>query len=230
MNVMLNALVISATVLGSGMALPQARQLARTRRTDGVSPTWVGVSLALNGWWLAYGFAASRLGARAGVGDLDRALRVDGRALRPDRRATEPARLLLGAVGLGMIPLPFLVVGGWEIAGLAVGLCYGLQLLPAVVAVLRTRALGGVSAATWLIAWTESMLWLVYGLGVTDPALIVAGTIGVAMSTLILVRLAVTGHRPLDAIHPRVERRAVEEASSVTIVSNCKRESMVAPD
>ena len=40
------------------MALPQARQLARTRSTDGVSPTWVGVSLALNGWWLAYGLAA----------------------------------------------------------------------------------------------------------------------------------------------------------------------------
>ena len=98
-----------------------------------------------------------------------------------------------------MIPLPFLVVGGWELAGLAVGLCYGLQLLPAVVAVLRTRALAGVSAATWLIAWIESMLWLVYGLGVTDLALIVAGTVGVAMSSVILVRLAVTGHRPLDA-------------------------------
>ena len=58
MNVVVNALVVSATVLGSGMALPQARQLARTRSTDGVSPTWVGVSLALNGWWLAYGLAA----------------------------------------------------------------------------------------------------------------------------------------------------------------------------
>jgi uncharacterized protein with PQ loop repeat len=72
-------------------------------------------------------------------------------------------------------------------------------LLPAVVAVLRTRALAGVSAATWIIAWTESMLWLVYGLGVTDHALIVAGTVGVVMSTVIVVRLAVTGHRPLDA-------------------------------
>ena len=199
MNVMLNALVISATVLGSGMALPQARQLARTRRTDGVSPTWVGVSMALNGWWLAYGFAAPvwalvpvsmiSIGLYASMAVLF--FRTGGRT---DRRG-----LLIGAVGLGMLPLPFLVIGGWELAGLAVGLCYGLQLLPAVVAVLRTRALAGVSAATWLIAWTESMLWLVYGLGVTDPALIVAGTVGVVMSTVIVVRLAVTGHRPLDA-------------------------------
>ena len=128
-----------------------------------------------------------------------------------------------------MVPLPFLVVGGWELAGLAVGLCYGLQLLPAVVAVLRTRALAGVSAATWLIAWTESMLWLVYGLGVTDPALIVAGTIGVAMSTVIVV--AFGDHRTSAARrdHPRDKPRVVEEGSSVTIVSNCKRESMVAP-
>ena len=128
-----------------------------------------------------------------------------------------------------MVPLPFLVVGGWEMAGLAVGLCYGLQLLPAVVAVLRTRELGGVSAATWLIAWTESMLWLVYGLGVTDPALIVAGTVGVAMSSVILVRLAHHRASPARRDHPRDKRRAVEEASSVTIVSYCKRESMVAP-
>ena len=199
MNVMLNALVISATVLGSGMALPQARQLARTRRTDGVSPTWVGVSMALNGWWLAYGFAAPvwalvpvsmiSIGLYASMAVLF--FRTGGRT---DRRG-----LLIGAVGLGMLPLPFLVIGGWELAGLAVGLCYGLQLLPAVVAVLRTQALAGVSAATWLIAWTESMLWLVYGLGVADPALIVAGTVGVVMSTVIVVRLAVTGHRPLDA-------------------------------
>ena len=112
MNVMLNALVISATVLGSGMALPQARQLARTRRTDGVSPTWVGVSMALNGWWLAYGFAAPvwalvpvsmiSIGLYASMAVLF--FRTGGRT---DRRG-----LLIGAVGLGMLPLPFLVIGG----------------------------------------------------------------------------------------------------------------------
>jgi uncharacterized protein with PQ loop repeat len=198
MNVMLNALVISATVLGSGMALPQARQLARTRRTDGVSPTWVGVSMALNGWWLAYGLAAS-VWALVPVSVISFGLYASMAVLFVGTGGTASRRgLIIGAAGLGMVPLPFLVVGGWELAGLAVGLCYGLQLLPAVVAVLRTRALAGVSAATWLIAWTESMLWLVYGLGVSDLALIVAGTIGVAMSTLIVVRLGATGHRPLD--------------------------------
>ena len=129
------------------------------------------------------------------------------------------AASLLGALGLGMVPLPFLVVGGWAIAGLAVGLCYGLQLLPAVVAVLRTRELGGVSAATWLIAWIESMLWLVYGLRPSTTSHSSSpGIVGVAMSSVILVRLAVTGHRPLDTFTPRRDHRAVEEGSTVTIV------------
>ena len=137
--------------------------------------------------------------------------------------------LLVGAFGLGMIPLPFLVFGGWASAGLAVGLCYGVQLLPAVVAVLRSPALGGVSAATWLIAWIESMLWLVYGVAIVDVALVVAGVVGVAMSSVILVKLSVSGHRPLDTIAPRATSRAVEEGTTVTIVT-VQRESMVAPD
>ena len=68
---------------------------------------------------------------------------------------------------------------------------------------LRSPTLGGVSSATWLIAWIESMLWLVYGVGIVDVALVVAGVVGVAMSSVILVKLAVSGQRPLDAIAPR---------------------------
>jgi len=203
MNVMLNALVIAATVLGSAMALPQARRLARTRSTDGVSPTWVGVSLALNGWWLAYGVAA-HVWALVPVSAISFLLYLSMAVVfvrSHGRRSLRP--LLIGGLGLGMIPLPFLVFGGWASAGLAVGLCYGIQLLPAVIAVLRSSELGGVSAATWLIAWTESMLWLVYGIAIVDVALVVAGIAGVAMSSVILVKLSISGHRPLDAIAPR---------------------------
>jgi len=65
------------------------------------------------------------------------------------------------------------------------------------VAVLRTRRLGGVSPTTWLIAWVESAIWLVYGWGRDDVALVAAGLLGVVMASIILVRLAVTGHRPM---------------------------------
>ena len=197
MNMMLNALVVVATVLGSGMALPQARRLATTRRADGVSPTWVGVSLALNAWWITYALAVP-VWALLPVSIISFALYAFMAVLFVTSVGRSSLRgHVLGVLGLGMVPLPFLVVGGWELAGVVVGLCYGLQLLPAVVAVLRTRELGGVSAATWLIAWVESFIWLVYGYGRGDVALVAAGLLGVAMATVILGRVALTGHQPL---------------------------------
>jgi uncharacterized protein with PQ loop repeat len=76
-------------------------------------------------------------------------------------------------------------------------------LLPAVVASLRTSALSGVSSTTWIIASVEAALWLAYGLGVGDVALTLAGLVGVVMASVILMRLAVTGHRPFVVLDPR---------------------------
>lgn len=203
MNLILNLLVVMATVLGSGMAYPQARRIARTRQVDGVSVTWIGVSVAINGWWLAYGIAA---GVWALVPVSIASLVLYG-VMAVGYFATVGRSALgsfgAGALGLGMIPLPFLIVGGWALAGIAVGLCYGVQLLPAVLATLRTISLSGVSAATWLIAWVEAAIWSVYGVGVGDVALILAGVVGVVMASIILARLAVTGHRPFVALDPR---------------------------
>lgn len=200
MNLMLNLLAVSATVLGSGMALPQARHLARTRRVEGLSATWIGVSVAINGWWIAYAVAA-QVWVLLPVSIISVGLyaTIGGFFVHSVGRRSVPG-LLLGALGLGMVPLPFLLGGGWALAGIVVGFCYGLQLLPAVVAAFRSRLLTGISAATWIIAWTEAMLWLGYGVGVADAALIAGGAVGAVMSMAILVRLAVTGHRPMQAI------------------------------
>ncbi|HSL73737.1 MAG TPA: hypothetical protein VK853_04695 [Ilumatobacteraceae bacterium] len=203
MNLFLNSLVVVATVLGSWMAFPQARRLVRTRRVDGVSAAWIGVSVSINGWWLSYGIAAE-VWALIPVSLISLSLYSVMGAVYVSTvgRAALPA-LVLGLFGLGMAPLPFLIVGGWQLAAVAVGLSYGIQLLPAVVASCRTRELAGVSAATWLIAWVEAGLWLVYGVGVADTALTLAGLVGVAMASVILVRLAVTGHEPFVAVDPR---------------------------
>ena len=203
MNIVLNSLVVMAKILGSWMAFPQARRLARTRRVEGVSATWIGVSLAINGWWLTYGLAAG-VWALVPVSSISLVLYATMAVVyfsAVGRTAVVP--FALGFCVLGMIPLPFLLVGGWELAGIAVGLSYGVQLLPAVVAACRTRDLVGVSASTWLIAFVESGLWLVYGLGVGDIALTLAGTVGLAMASVILARLAVTGHEPFLAVDPR---------------------------
>lgn len=202
-NIALNLLVVVATVLGSWMALPQTRHLVRTRRVEGVSAVWIGVSLALNSWWLVYGVVAG-VWAIVPVSAISLALygAMGFVYLGTVGRSALPA-MTAGAFGLGMIPLPFLVVGGWTLAAVAIGFAYGVQLLPAVVAACRTRDLAGVAAPTWLIAWAEAALWLVYGLGVGDLALTSAGLVGATMASIILARLALTGHEPFVAVDPR---------------------------
>lgn len=211
MSLVLNLLVITASVLGSWMAFPQARRLVRTRDVGGVSASWIGVSMALNSWWIAYGVAA-HVWAVIPVSIVSLALYVTIAVVFVQTAGRDAVGGLLGgSLLLGMIPLPFVLYGGWEFAGFAIGLCYGLQLLPAVVGVYRTRELTGVSAATWFIAALEATIWFVYGLGVSDIALVFAGAVGTAMSVLILGRLAVTGHRPFEVI--RVGRRVAHVRS-----------------
>jgi uncharacterized protein with PQ loop repeat len=199
MNLMLNTMAVTATLLGSGMAFPQARRLFRTRRVEGVSAAWIGVSVALNAWWLVYGLwvgvyalvpvSAVSLLMYLSIGVVF--VRTTGRrSLRP---------IIGSAAALGAVPLPFLVLGGWAAAGLVAGLCYGLQLLPAVVAAYRSDELAGIAPGTWIIALVESALWLVYGLGVGDVALIAGGASGLTMSGLIVGRLAIVRERAVES-------------------------------
>lgn len=193
MNLLLAFIALTATVLGSAMALPQARRLVRHGRVEGVSGPWIGVSAALNVWWMAYGVAEQVwvLLPVSGVSFVLYATIGVFFARSVGRRAFPG--FVFGGV-LGMVPLPFLLTSGWTAAGLVLGFSYGLQLAPAVVAACRTKDLAGVSAGTWGIAWAEALLWLVYGVGVGDIALTVGGAKGAFMSAVILGRLAATGH------------------------------------
>jgi uncharacterized protein with PQ loop repeat len=197
MTLALTAVAVTANLLGASMALPQARHLARTRRVEGVSAAWVGVSMALNGWWFAYGLV-SEVWVLLPVSAISLALYatiaiVLLRSL--GRRCL--GGLAIGAFGLGASPLPALMLGGWIAAGIAIGLSYGIQLLPAVVAAYRTRLLDGIAPATWLLAFVEALLWMLYGIGTAEVALVVSGAIGAVLAGAILIRLAITGHRLL---------------------------------
>ena len=190
------SVVLAANVLGAGMAFPQARKLVRTRRADGVSTVWVGISMAMNAWWVVYG-TASELWALIPVSGVSFVLyaTIAGIMVRTVGR-NAISGIVLGLCGLGLLPVPFLIVGGWEMAGTVIGLGYGIQLAPAVVGAFRSTDLSGVAAGTWVIALVEAALWLLYGTYVGDPALLAGGVSGVAMAGLILGRLAWTGHEP----------------------------------
>jgi uncharacterized protein with PQ loop repeat len=81
-------------------------------------------------------------------------------------------------------------------AGLAIGLSYGIQLAPAVFAAYRTRQLDGVAPTTWMLSFVEGLLWLAYGAMITDLALLAGGATGVAMAGAILLRLVAVGSVP----------------------------------
>jgi uncharacterized protein with PQ loop repeat len=193
MNLFLTLTVVSANVLGGAMAFPQAARLVRTRRVEGVSAAWVGISVAMNLWWLAYGVTEQRwalIPVSAISIILYGAIGLTLVATLGVRRASPMAMAFLA---LAVVPIPFLVGSGWRTVGVVIGLCYGVQLMPAVVSACRSADLAGVSSGTWVIASAESLLWGIYGVALADAGLVVAGVLGVAMSSLIIARLIATG-------------------------------------
>lgn len=190
----LTLVVVAANVLGGAMALPQAVKLVRSRRVDGVSPTWAGISAAVNGWWVAYGLGTGDIGiVPVSVVSVTAYLAIAGYLVRfgaaPASRTA--ARVAVSALGVAAIPVLPLVLGGWAAGGLALGALYGVQLSPAVVAVHRAPDVSGVSASTWALAFLEAGLWGVYGFARLDVGLLSLAATGLAMSALVLVRLFV---------------------------------------
>ncbi len=199
MGPLLLPLLIVANVFGVAMIVPQAMRIHRTRVVDGVSTTWVGLSLAINMWWLGYGLEGRLWGlVPVSLG----ALVVYGVVARQVRSVVGPQTslpLVASFVGASLVPLVALVVAGWPAVGLTLGLAYGLQFTPAALNVVRSATAAGVSPVTWIMAATEAAIWIVYGLAVADQALIIGGVGGTLMASIILARLAID-----EAIRPSV--------------------------
>ena len=193
------AVIVIANILGAMMAVPQAARAIRTRQVAGVSAVWVGISIAANAWWIAYGLGTGSMAvvpvavvATAGYVLIAWALLATG--------APSPVRgQLLGSIG-AIAPWPALVLAfsGWAAVGVLLGLLYGIQLIPAVGAAYGTHSIGGVAPTTWVLAWAEALLFGVYGFAVADAGLIVLGVCGLLGSSAILARIAWTARAPLQ--------------------------------
>ena len=195
--------VIAANVLGAAMAVPQARKILRNRTAEGVSVSWAAISATVNAGWGVYGI---------GIGDwsivpvsvisvlayLVIAIAIVRLSPVPSVRTVGSA--VAAAVVIGVVPTVAYLLDGWATAGLALGALYGIQLSPAVVTVYRSVDVGGVSVATWLIAFVEAVLWGVYGFAQIDLGLLALATTGVFMSSLVLIRLFV--RRPRRSFAP----------------------------
>jgi uncharacterized protein with PQ loop repeat len=185
--------VLAANVLGAAMTLPQAYRLVRTRHVDGVSVPWAAMSIASNAWWVAYGIGIGSwaIVPVAGVSIAGYAvilvvlLSAGGRAVR-----AWPLPALAGLVGIVAAPAVAYALAGWSAAGVVLGLAYGVQLTPAVVAAYRSASVAGIAAGTWLMAGAEAVLWGVHGVGAADAGLVALAVTGTVLSTAVLLRLA----------------------------------------
>lgn len=185
---------IAANVLGGAMALPQAWKLVRSRRVQGISPSWAAISVAVNAWWIAYGIGVDDVGiVPVSIVSVIAYIGIAVALLRYGMAPTVRTAVVMIGVGVAaaVVPLATLVFGGWTAAGIAMGALYGVQLSPAVVAVYREPDVSGVSAATWAIACAEAVLWGLYGLVRVDQGLVSLAVTGTLMSVLVLVRLVV---------------------------------------
>ena len=188
----ITAVVIAATALGGAMAVPQATKIVRTGRIDGISGVWAAISTTVNAWWGVYAigvadwaiFPVSAISVTAYLVIAVAVLRHTHRS-----RLRVAAAMVAASIAIASVPLLALAIGGWVAAGLVLGALYGIQLAPAVVAVYRAHDVSGVSAATWVLAWAEAVLWGVYGFARVDAGIVALAVTGTAMSSLVLVRL-----------------------------------------
>ena len=213
----LPTMLVFANVAGAGMVLPQVVRLARVKAADGVSAAGAGVGIAMNLWWVGYALSQQLWGllpVAVGAGVFYVAM-----AVLLARLSGAPAvRSVIHGHAIGLLPLVALLIGGWPGAGLAIGLLYGAQFIPAAVAALRSTSVHGVSTSTWLLAWVEAAIWFAYGLNQRDAALVLGGGGGTIAATVILVCLATAPSRrrsrartvTIDRFRPRSGRQRSE--------------------
>lgn len=181
-------LSIVGTTTGVGMLVPQVVRLRRQASTEGVSAQWVGVGLAMNTWWLVYSIAIGLWGLLP-ISIISIVLYGDiARSLKRLSPVSSLAAIVAGGLMIGWIPAVALSVGGWSGAGLAIGLCYGIQFAPAAVTAWRVDQLDGLSPITWVLALIEAAAWFAYGFVTADDALLVGGGGGSVMAAIILIR------------------------------------------
>lgn len=186
----LTVMIAGLNALGAAMILPQVRHVYRTRSAAGLSAIWVGMAIAVNTGWTAYGVANRQWGIVPVSAISVAAYIAIGAGLA---RFGGPVRSTLagvaGGLSLALVPAFVYVARGWGATGLTLGVLYAVQLAPAVTRVHRSHDISGVSTATWILACVESLLWGIYGLAQRDVGLGAMAASGTIMSALVLVRV-----------------------------------------
>jgi len=189
---------VIASLLAFVTLVPQLNKLWRTQDAEGVSASWAAFGAVSNGAWTIYLFyqdlwlalpatTAMVLFYALIMGLIARA----GRSIVPALNLGTLWALVLAAAG---------IAGGWSVLGLFLGFSVGVQAVPSLWTAFRSRVPTGISPGTWQLILVEGLLWLVYGAGYSDTAIVLFGIISTISSILILARFYSTRHRmPIEA-------------------------------
>ncbi len=76
---------------------------------------------------------------------------------------------------------------GMEFLGFIAGFCTTLSLVPQVIKVIRTRQTRDIALGMYVLMVIGVFFWLLYGLSTKSPSVIVANSITLVLSLIILV-------------------------------------------
>ena len=186
---------VVATLVSIVCTWPQLARVHRTGDIAGVSITAAALTVSSElGWTLYLGGE----GLWAAVPEGMFAIAANALLVVALTRCGGSARVsVVAAAGWLVLLVAARWLGGPSAIAVLLGFAYLVQLTPAVVKAWRTWKPSGIATETWMLHLIEAVLWGTYGFASGDPPLIFLGIFGVAESTAILVRMAVTRNRPV---------------------------------
>ena len=188
---------VLATLLAFVTLIPQITKLWRTRNAEGVSATWASLGAVSNAAWVAYLASQGLWLALPSTSFMSVFFAITVWLIawtgRPSFRP-----VMLG-LSWGAVLTLVGVLGGWSSLGIVLGVSFGVQAAPTVFTAFRTWAPSGISPGTWQLTLAEGILWLVYGLGYADLAVIMFGILSSVTAVLVLGRFYSTRHRWLES-------------------------------
>ena len=173
--------------------VPQIMRLLRTGHSEGVSPSWAAVGMALNLGWLTY-VVENQFWVT--IPSIFAAFCSFGLALFLLYRSGANVRAgLLMSAAVAVASVGIQQAAGWTVLGTVLGLSNGLYLGPALIAAWRTHVPAGVSPGTWWLTVLEGLKWGFYGVLVAAVPIMVYGSTAVLLALGVLLRLWMTRHR-----------------------------------
>lgn len=189
-DLLANIAVAAATAATLFFLVPQIAKLVRTGDSAGVSTTWPAIGFISNiGWFVYFVHEAlwasllAPLGASTGYAVTLWALARTGRPL---------GLSYIRGVVFGSVLVVTTAVAGWTTLGVALGLSFGVMMIPSLWTAYRTPDPSGISVGTWWLGVAEAGLWGFYGWHHADAGIITFAVTALLASAGMLARHAAT--------------------------------------